>query len=176
MGFGKFETKKTASVTHNRSEQPSTKMSNEQTRNTNTRSVWQWMWRDRQNETRERELCKNRTDTHTHTEWKKSERVKWRRPLRALLLIQLTYVRQARAAVSRATVFHWWRDTDRPSNRFLRKNCFENFGAPALLFRGISAPLTKIQNSVVRQLTLFKPPKQVRTSEVSFIYKKTYLF
>jgi hypothetical protein len=83
MGFGKFQTKKTATVTHNRSEQPSTKMSNEQTRNTNTRSVWQWMWRDRQNETRERELCKNRTDTHTHTEWKKSERVKWRRPLLA---------------------------------------------------------------------------------------------
>ncbi len=39
MGFGKFETKKTPTVTHNRSEQPSTKMSNEQTRNINTRSV-----------------------------------------------------------------------------------------------------------------------------------------
>ena len=52
----------------NRSEQPSTKMSNEQTRNTNTRSVLQWMWRDRQKETRERQPCKNRTGTHTHTE------------------------------------------------------------------------------------------------------------
>ena len=68
------------------------------------------------------------------------------------------------------------RETDPATEQKISSKFLKILARRLLLFRGISGPPTKIQNSVVRQLTLFKPPKQVRTSEVSFRFKNILKF